>query len=312
MKTILITASRLLNEFDRYRDPIDEAGFKIIMVRDKSRVSADHILPHAGKFDGCICGDEPFSYEVLAACAPRLKVISKWGTGMDSIDLEGAQKLGIKVCNSPGAFTVPVAETALAFIFAFARNTVISDREMHNGSWNRKRLSSTLNGKKLGVIGAGKIGQHLLKCASGLGLELFANDPKPLARDFIEKYHVSQVSLTELLEVSDYVSCCCDLNTSSYHLIASGELRQMKNTAILINVARGPVVDEKALPAALKAGEIGGAGLDVFELEPLPDDSPLRGFDNVIMSPHNASSDPECYDWVQKNTIRNCIDNLQD
>jgi D-3-phosphoglycerate dehydrogenase len=267
------------------------------------------LLKYAGQFDGIICGDDKFTAKVMERCVPRLKVIAKWGTGIDSIDQQAARRLGVKVCNTPNAFTLPVADTVMAYMLAFARRQPWMDQAMKAGVW-KKINGRSLSECSLGVVGIGNIGKAVFRRARGFGMKLLGTDIIPIARDFLLENGVQMVSLKELLSQADFVSLNTDLNPSSYRLINAETLAWMKPSAVLINTSRGPVVDEKALAAALTSGQIAGAALDVFEDEPPRPDSPLLKMDNVMLAPHNANSSPAAYEHVHWNTIRNMLEGL--
>lgn len=307
--TVLISAPYFLAVLERFRPLFEAYQMDLITPAVTERLEEDALLAYAGQFDGALCGDDRFSARVLEACVPRLKVVSKWGTGIDSIDREAAARLGIQVRNTPNAFTLPVADTVLGYILAFARQLPWMDRTLKAGGWE-KRAARSLSECTLGVIGVGNIGKAVLRRARAFGMTLLGNDIVPIAPDFIAEYGVEMVSLRHLLERADFVSLNCDLNPTSYHLINAETLGWMKPTAVLINTARGPVVDEAALIAALQAGRIAGAALDVFEVEPLPLDSPLRRMENVLLAAHNANASPAAWERVHWNTLRNLFDGL--
>ncbi|KPL82080.1 hypothetical protein SE15_13320 [Thermanaerothrix daxensis] len=307
--TVLISAPYFLAVLERFRPLFEAYQMDLITPAVTERLEEDALLAYAGQFDGALCGDDRFSARVLEACVPRLKVISKWGTGIDSIDREAAARLGIQVRNTPNAFTLPVADTVLGYILAFARQLPWMDRTLKAGGWE-KRAARSLSECTLGVIGVGNIGKAVLRRARAFGMTLLGNDIVPIAPDFIAEYGVEMVPLRHLLERADFVSLNCDLNPTSYHLINAETLGWMKPTAVLINTARGPVVDEAALIAALQAGRIAGAALDVFEVEPLPLDSPLRRMENVLLAAHNANASPAAWERVHWNTLRNLFDGL--
>jgi len=244
--------------------------------------------------------------KVLAACTPRLKVISKWGTGIDSIDLAAATELGVKVGNTPNAFTVPVAESALGYMLAFARREPWMDVAMKAGQWE-KIPGITLSECTLGVIGVGNVGKAVLRRARAFGMKLLGNDIVEIAPDFLVEYGVEMTTLPDLLARADFISLNCSLNRTSYHLINAQTLSLIKPGAVLINTSRGPVVDEPALVEALRSGRLGGAALDVFEQEPLPTQSPLRSMPNVLLAPHNSNSSPFYWERVHWNSIRNLL-----
>ena len=236
-------------------------------------------------------------------------MISKWGTGIDSIDQPACARLGIQIRNTPNAFTLPVADTVLGYVLAFARRQPWMDRAMKAGEW-QKIPGRSLSECTLGVIGVGNCGKAVLRRAAAFGMELLGNDIIPIAPDFVAEYRVQITSLDDLLARADFISVNCDLNPTSHHLINAQTLAKMKPTAILINSARGPLVDEPALIAALQSDQIGGAALDVFEVEPLSLNSPLLKMDNVLLATHNANSSPAAWERVHWNTIRNLLDGL--
>jgi D-3-phosphoglycerate dehydrogenase len=309
MSTILISAPYMIPVLDRFRPVFDHYRLEMIVPRVNERLSEQELLVYAGQFDGVVCGDDRFTRRVIEACLPRLKVISKWGTGIDSIDREAAAELGVKVKNTPNAFTLPVSESVMSYILSFARKTPWMDREVKAGRW-AKLASISLSECTLGVIGVGNVGKAVLRRARAFGMKLLGNDIIPIAPDFIIENGVEMVSLNELLQQADFVSVNCDLNPTSLHLIDARALSLMKPVAVLINTARGPIVDEPALINALQSGQISGAGLDVFEVEPLSVDSPLVGMDNVLLAPHNSNSSPAAWERVHWNTIRNLLDGL--
>jgi D-3-phosphoglycerate dehydrogenase / 2-oxoglutarate reductase len=309
MHTILFSAPYMVPYLDRFRPLLESYGLELIVPDVQERLSEEELLSYAGQFDGAICGDDRYSANVLAACAPRLKVISKWGTGIDSIDREAAACLNIQVCNTPNAFTLPVADTVFGFMLAFARQQPWMDRAMRVGQW-RKLPGRSLCECTLGVIGVGNIGKAVLRRARAFGMELLGNDILEIAPDFIREQRVEMTGLEELLGRSDFVSLHCDLNPSSYHLINQHTLSHFKAGAVLINTARGAIVDEPALIEALSAGALAGAALDVFEVEPLPADSPLLKMDNVLLAPHNSNSSPLAWERVHQNTIHNLLNGL--
>ena len=306
MMKILFSAPYMVPFVDRFRPLLESYGLELIVPQVKERLSETDLLGYAGQFDGTICGDDLYTADVLQACAPRLKVISKWGTGIDSIDREAAARLNIQVCNTPNAFTLPVADTVFGYMLAFARRQPWMDRAMKSGQWE-KLPGRSLCECCLGVVGVGNVGKAVLRRARAFGMELLGNDIIEIAPDFVREQRVKMVSLDELLARADFVSLHCDLNPTSYHLINRERLAKMKPEAILINTARGPVVDEVALIQALSTGILAGAALDVYENEPLPVDSPLLGMENVMLAPHNANSSPLAWERVHQNTINNLL-----
>lgn len=309
MATVLLSAPYMIPFRGRFVPILESFGLEVIVPEVHERLSEAEILTYAGQFDGIICGDDRFSKDVIKACLPRLKIISKWGTGIDSIDKEYANAVGVTVGNTPNAFTLPVSDSVLGYVLTFARSLPWMDRDMKAGQWE-KIPGRSLSETTLGVIGVGNVGKAVLRRARGFGMRLLGNDIRPIEPDFILEQGLEIVSLDELLTQSDFVSLNCDLNPTSYHLINAETLAKMKPEAVLINTARGPVVDEDALINALQNNLISGAALDVFEVEPLPQDSPLKHMDQVLLAPHNSNSSPQAWERVHWNTIRNLLNGL--
>lgn len=309
MPTILFSAPYLIPILDRYKPIFARHGIDLLVPKVEERLEESELLKYAGKFDGTICGDDRYTPRVLEACAPRLKVISKWGTGIDSIDAEACARLGIKICRTPNAFTTPVADTVLGYVLAFARRLPWMDSEVKGGKWS-KAASNALSEGVLGIIGVGNVGKAVARRARAFGMKMLGNDIVEIDHVFLSETGVEMTTLQDLLRRSDYVSVNCDLNPTSRHLIDAAALANMKPEAVLINTARGPIVDEAALVAALQAGRIAGAALDVFETEPLQPTSPLRAMRNVMLAPHNANSSPTAWGRVHMNTVRNCLEGL--
>ena len=307
--TVLLTAPYMIPVLDRFRTVFEKYEIDLIVPDVHERMEETDLLGYAGQFDGAICGDDRYTLRVIEACAPRLKVISKWGTGVDSINAEACSSYGVTLCRTPNAFTLPVADTVLGYILAFARRQPWTDREMKHGKWE-KIPGRALNECTLGVIGLGNIGKAVTRRARAFGMKVYGTDLIEIDPAFITETGIEMTSLPSLLSKSDFVSVNCDLNPTSYHLINSDTLACMKPGAVLINTARGPIVEEKALIEALQAGRLAGAALDVFEQEPLPLDSPLLNMDNVLLAPHNSNSSPAAWERVHWNTIRNLLDGL--
>jgi len=183
------------------------------------------------------------------------------------------------------------------------------DAAMKRGEW-QKIPGKTLSECTLGIIGIGNIGKAVTRRAKAFGMKVLGTDIVEIDHVFVSESGIDMTNLDYLLSNSDFVSVNCDLNPTSHHLINADTLAKMKSTAVLINTARGPIVDENALVAALRSGQIGGAALDVFEFEPLPKNSPLLKMDNVMLAPHNSNSSPTAWERIHWNTIRNLLEGL--
>jgi len=309
MPVVLFSAPYMIQSLERFKPVFEKYHIDLIVPDVRERLEEAGLLKYAGQFDGTICGDDRYTERVLEACAPRLKIISKWGTGIDSIDSEAASRLGIKVARTLNAFTTPVTDTVLGYMLAFVRRVPWMDQAMKRGEW-KKIPGKTLSECTLGVIGIGNIGKAVTRRARAFGMKVLGNDIIDIDHVFITETGIEMTNLEHLLSNSDFVSINCDLNPTSRHLINAQTLALMKPEAVLINAARGPIMDEKALIEALQAKRLAGAALDVFEVEPLPLDSPLLKMDNVMLAPHNANSSPAAWERVHWNTIRNLFDGL--
>ena len=306
---VLASAPYMLPVIDRFRESLKADNVELIAAEVNERLSEEELLKDIAAYDGIICGDDRITAKVIEA-APRLKVISKWGTGIDSIDAEAAAARGIPVYRTPNAFSEPVADSVLGYMLYFARKPHLQNQQIRAGEWKKPNLVA-LNECTLGVVGVGDCGKAVARRAIAFGMRVLGNDVAPMPPEFIEATGIEMVSLDHLLGQADFVSLNTDLNPTSYHLISDPQLALMKSTAYLINASRGPVVDEPALVRALRQKQIAGAALDVFEDEPLPTDSPLRNFDNCLFAPHNANSSPKAWERVHANTIRKLLLRLQ-
>jgi D-3-phosphoglycerate dehydrogenase len=307
--TVLFTAPYMIPVVDRFKPIFDKHNIELVIPMVQERLEEADLLKYAGEFDGTICGDDCYTARVIKACAPRLKVISKWGTGIDSIDAGACSRYEIKIGRTLNAFTLPVADSVLGYILAFARQQPWMDREMKSSKWE-KIPGKALSECTLGVVGIGNIGKAVVRRAKAFGMKVFGNDIIDIDHVFLAETGLEMTTLQSLLANSDFVSIHCDLNPTSYHLINSDTLAWVKTGAVLINTARGHIIDEKALIEALQVKRFAGAALDVFEFEPLPHDSPLLKMDNVMLAPHNSNSSPAAWERVHWNTIKNLLTGL--
>ena len=214
---VLVSAPYILPVLEEFRPRLESEGIEIVTLPVRERLSERELLPIIGTLDGAICGDDQFTERVLRQ-ARRLKVISKWGTGIDSIDTAAAAKLGIRVCNTPNAFTDPVADTAIGYLLCFARRLPWMDQDIRRGLWIKPDAIS-LRECTLGVIGVGNIGKAVTRRARAFGMTVLGNDPIPVPTSFIDETGIEMVARRRLLEESDFVSLHCDLNPTSFHLI---------------------------------------------------------------------------------------------
>ena len=227
-----------------------------------------------------------FSDNVLHR-SPQLRLLSLWGTGTDNVDLPAAARHGVTVANTPGVSAFSIAEHALALMLAVARRIPRVDSEVRQGRWPRGQAAQ-MHGKTLGVIGLGAVGRQFARIGAGIGMRVLAWTMHPNPALGFEL-----VPLDQLLQSSDVVSLHLRLSAETRGFIGARQLEQMKPSAFLINTARGPIVDQEALLAALTSSRIAGAGLDVFDVEPLPPGHPLARLENVVLTPHSAGVTPE-------------------
>ena len=241
----------------------------------------------------------------------RLRIVARHGVGYDSVDVAAMTRAGVLVTNTPTAMPRPVATTALTFVLALAGKLFLKDRLTRSGRWHERmdNMGLGLSGRTLGVIGAGGIGKELLRMARVFELKLLATDP--VAND-VELGYIGarKVDLDTLMRESDFVVVCCLLNEHTRHLIGAEALAKMKPTSYLINVARGPIVDEKALIDVLQKRRIAGAALDVFEQEPVDPANPLLAMDDVIVTPHSLCWTDECFHNMASTGLRSIVEVL--
>ncbi len=285
-KKVLITPKSFRNYKHKAYPLLEEKGYEIVENSFGRTMTENEIVELAGQgVEGIIIGVDPLPANVLEQLRD-LKAISKYGVGMDNIDLRRATELGIKVKNAVGTNSVSVAELAIALIFTMSRKIPMHSEGVKAGGWDRS-IGFELTGKKLGLAGGGQIGREVAKRARGLEMDVTIYDPYFKDDGFLEKYQVGRAnSLEELLAVSDIVSLHLPVTSETKHMINSTTLGLMKSNAILINTSRGELADEEALYEALTTGRIAGAAQDVFSSEPPAKDEKLLTLDNFILTPH--------------------------
>ncbi|MEM3673497.1 MAG: glyoxylate reductase [Candidatus Bathyarchaeia archaeon] len=297
---------------------LPERGLKIIMEHFDAEVWKEYgpppkkvIIEKARNVDAfATLLSDKIDAEVFDA-APNLKIIAQMAVGFDNIDVQEATKRGIYVTNTPEVLTDTTADFAWALLMAVARRVVEADKYVRTGQWKvdwrpNMLLGRDVHGATIGIVGAGRIGYAVAKRAKGFNMKILYYDvvPKP---EMEKELNAKRVDLDTLLKEADFVSIHVPLTKETYHLINAEKLRLMKKTAYLINNARGPVVDEKALYEALKDGRIAGAGLDVFEQEPTPVDNPLLKLDNVVVAPHISSASYETRSKMAEMVANNLV-----
>lgn len=297
-KKILVTTQMMINDESRFRSWLDRLGYESEFVRNEQFLNEDQCLKLQPVYDGWIAGDDEITSKVIKHLLPKLKIISKWGTGIDSIDIDYANKSQVAICNTPGAFGDAVGEMAVAYLLALTRGIVSTHLDVSNGGWPKIRRS-TLIGMNVGVIGLGAIGLGAADRLKALGCKVFYTDPS------VDSSKYDKVSLNSLFQKCDAVIITCNLNSSTLKLVDKELLKNAKQGLLLVNVARGPIVDEGALISALFSGHLSGAALDVFEYEPISQSNKLRKHPNVILGSHNANNTKDAVEYVHQNTIQN-------
>jgi phosphoglycerate dehydrogenase-like enzyme len=288
MLNVLIAPYPLRNQPGPFRDRLVEAGFHPIDPSGDGTLTTEQLLPHLPKADAMLAGGEMLTPAVLDR-APRLRVIARTGVGYDTVDIEAATARGIAVTITPGANHGSVAEQCFALLLALARNVCGNDATIKAGGWDRT-LVRPLRGSTIGLVGLGRIGRTVAARARAFEMRVIAYDPLPPgpAEAGLE---IARVGFAELLATADIVSLHLPLSPATQNLIDRDALAAMKPGAILLNTARGALVDEAALHEALASGRLAGAGLDVLNREPPEPDNPLLRLPNVVFSPHIGGID---------------------
>jgi len=309
LKKIAVTAPYLQIEWDEYKHLLSE--FEVVIPKVEERFEEDEMIKIlSGGIEAVICGDDRITKKVIDS-APGLRLIVKWGTGIDSIDKAYAESKGIKVLNTPNAFTTPVSESAIGLMLAILRKIDENNRLMHGGQWFKPK-GYTLNELTVGIIGYGNIGSEVARKLSVFTNNILWHDIK--SDDELKKlnrtFYGKRSDLKTLLSQSDVITVHCDLNPTSRHLVNSALINGMKEGVILINTARGPIVREEDLTLAILKRKISYVGLDVYEKEPLPQDSVLRKMDNCILLSHNTNSSYIAWKNVHLNSINMLKSNI--
>jgi D-3-phosphoglycerate dehydrogenase len=286
MKRILLTTTSYQDTPGTHHALLDGQGYEII--RERGPLPESRMLELAGDFDGFLCGDDDITHAVLAKAAPRLKVISKYGIGLDKIDLSACQEFGIPVLFTPGVNHTTVAEHTFCLLLAYVRNLVDSVNATRAGKWTRI-TGNELWQKKIGVVGLGRIGQEMIRRCRGFDMEVHAFGnywPEEFCQDMQVKRHST---IESLLGAVDILSLHTMLSASTRHLIDAKRLALLPKGALLVNTSRGELVDSAAVLEALNSGHLGGYAADVMEHEPPPPDAPLLSHPKAIITPHIGS-----------------------
>jgi D-3-phosphoglycerate dehydrogenase len=291
-----------------YATAFAEHGLQADLPPVVQQLSEGELLKIIDQYEGVIAGDDEFTERVIDK-ATHLRAISKWGVGIDNIDLVAAGRRGIRVTNTPGTFADEVADVAVGYLVLLARQLHRIDAGVRSGEWP-KIEGISLAGKALTIVGLGSIGTALARRAHAMGMVVTGFEIADAQRDAARALGVEIRDLDAALRSADFVSLNCPLTPENRHMLSAPQFDEMRRGVFLVNTARGPLIDEGALVRALETGQVAGAALDVFEDEPLPSTSPLRQFDNVILGAHNSSNTAEAARRVSDLAVQNLLDSL--
>jgi D-3-phosphoglycerate dehydrogenase len=289
---VLITCPPMLRQIEKFRNIFEEKGIEIITPDIVQVLSEDELIKITPTVDGWIIGDDPATRKVfIEAKKGKFKAAVKWGVGVDNVDFNACKELGIPISNTPNMFGGEVADLAVGYLVGLARESYLIDREVRKGNWV-KPPGLSISGKTVAVIGLGDIGRQTVKRLSGFNVRITGYDPYiNILSDDLKG--VQLLSLDDIFKQSDFIILTCALTESSKHLINKKSIAKMKEGVRLINVSRGPLINEEDLITGLLSGKVHSAALDVFECEPLPNYSELRKFDRCIFGTHNGSNTVE-------------------
>jgi D-3-phosphoglycerate dehydrogenase len=292
-----------LSVMDRLKSFADELVFN---TKGKP-LTEDELIAALKGCDGCIAGLDPFSRNVIES-ADALKVISRYGTGIDNVDVAAAGEKGIIVCRTPGVNSQAVAELAITMMLCLARQVPMLDRKTREGHWVRS-VGVELHKKTLGILGLGAVGRRTARIAAGFSMNVLACDPN-MDTGYAKDSGIQTVDFDMLLRESDFLSLHLPLKPDTRHIISAEAMRRMKKGAIIINTARGGLIDEAAACELIKSGHLDGLGLDVYEEEP-PQNSPLFGLENVVFTPHTAAHTTEATAGMASMSVENLINAIK-
>lgn len=306
---VAVTCKHMIRDIESLLPIFEEHGLTARPIEFEGQaLGGDELVRAMDGLVGVIAGDDQFTEEVLEQL-PDLKAISKWGIGIDGIDLEAASRLGIFVDNTPGVFGNEVAEIAIGYLIALVRGIVTTDGLVRRGEWP-KIVGRSLSSLTVTVVGLGDIGTQVAVKTKALGMNVRGVDPDPGRQSNAREFGIRTEELDDLLADTDALIVTVPLTPNTLHLIDYDTLTRMPAGSWLVNVSRGPVVEEAGVVRALETDHLAGAALDVFEVEPLPQDSKLLGFPNVILGSHNASNTFEACQRTHAASIRNLANRL--
>jgi D-3-phosphoglycerate dehydrogenase len=281
----------MLRAMDHFRSRFTEKGIEVVMPEVLQALTEEELIALVPQFDGWIIGDDPASRRVFtAAKAGRLRAAVKWGVGTDNVDFGACADLRIAIAHTPTAFGREVADVAMSYVTALARETFLIDRGVRNGKW-LKPAGISLAGRTVGLVGFGDIGRQIARRLIVAEMKVLVYDPQFQPQRELDRVEPSR--WPDRLNEADFLILCCALTAENRHILNTDTLARTKRGVRLVNVARGSLIDETALLASLESGQVHSAALDVFEVEPLPVGSALRHFDRCIFGSHNSSNTVE-------------------
>lgn len=307
-RRVLVTCPLIIDAIDTYDEAFERHGLGYDAVETEQALTETELLDHLDDHVGMIAGDDAVTRRVVEE-RPALTVVSKWGIGTDNIDEEAAREHDVTVTNTPGAFDAEVADVAIGYLVMLARELHRIDDRVRHGDWYCPRGRS-LDAMTLGVVGVGSIGSAVARRAAAHGMDVLGYDVEPIPQELRDDAGLESVGLDELFASSDAVTLHCPATPETRDVVDAAALDAMPDDGLLINTARGELVDETALLTALEQDRIGGAALDVFVREPLPADHPLTEREDVILGSHNAQNTREAVDAVNDRAVRNLLEGL--
>jgi D-3-phosphoglycerate dehydrogenase len=269
-------------------------------------LSEDDLIPLLDGCEGCVAGLDNYTAKVIES-AKSLKVISRYGVGVDQVDLAAAKAKNITVCNTPGANAQAVADLTFALLLCVARKIPVLDKKTHEGQWPRSN-GTELFGKTIGILGLGAVGKAVAKRASGFSMRIVAYDPF-MNEDYAEAHDIVSTGFDNVIREADFLCLHLPLTDETRYEISADVMKAMKKGAVIVNTARGGLIDEAAAYELLSSGHLGGLGLDVYEEEP-PKKSPLFDLENVVLTPHTAAHTVEAINNMADMSVQNLIDVL--
>lgn len=298
---VLVTCPPMIGLIDKFKPLFSEKGIDVDCPNVVQTLSVDELKSLVPHYDGWIIGDDPATKEVfLAGKLGKLKAAVKWGVGVDNVDFVAAKELNIPIANTPRMFGSEVADIAIGYVIGLARQTFLIDRGVRAGKW-LKPSGISLAKKTVALLGFGDIGRNTAKRLLSADMRVIAYDP--YFQEVAGLEAVESAQWPNRLDEADFIVLTCALTSDNWHILNKETLNQAKKGLRIVNVARGPLIDEVALAEALESGQVHSAALDVFEVEPLPEQSPLRQFEQCIFGSHNGSNTVDAVERASERAI---------